>query len=141
MYAPAKGEYPIISAEELPKFDAFVFGIPTRYGNFPAQWKVCLSLSFLSFSVYVSAFLRFCDSAILRFLFLFGLVFGVLVFYAADYGHRCLRLRACWIPQCGASTTRLVLCADNDMTRWLDRGFPLLECVVMGRFDSQSGRP
>jgi NAD(P)H dehydrogenase (quinone) len=27
----------------LESFDAFLFGIPTRYGNFPAQWKVRLS--------------------------------------------------------------------------------------------------
>ncbi|KAI9828758.1 MAG: Minor allergen Alt a 7 [Thelocarpon impressellum] len=25
--------------EKLQEFDAFLFGIPTRYGNFPAQWK------------------------------------------------------------------------------------------------------
>ncbi|KAG2049378.1 flavoprotein WrbA [Suillus hirtellus] len=40
MYAPAKPSYPIITPAELPNFDAFVFGVPTRYGNFPAQWKV-----------------------------------------------------------------------------------------------------
>jgi len=27
---------------ELQKYDAFLFGIPTRYGNFPAQWKTFL---------------------------------------------------------------------------------------------------
>ncbi|KAG8216623.1 protoplast secreted protein [Butyriboletus roseoflavus] len=42
MHAPPKPDYPVITAEELPDFDAFLFGIPTRYGNFPAQWKVCL---------------------------------------------------------------------------------------------------
>lgn len=40
MGAPPKPGYPVISAEELKDFDAFLFGIPTRYGNFPAQWKV-----------------------------------------------------------------------------------------------------
>ncbi|KAI9698177.1 MAG: Minor allergen Cla h 7 [Candelina mexicana] len=25
--------------QDLEKYDAFLFGIPTRYGNFPAQWK------------------------------------------------------------------------------------------------------
>lgn len=40
MYAPAKPDYPIIAPEDLVKYDAFLFGIPTRYGNFPAQWKV-----------------------------------------------------------------------------------------------------
>ncbi|KAF8526562.1 1,4-benzoquinone reductase [Hysterangium stoloniferum] len=39
MYAPPKPSYPVISVEQLTEFDAFVFGIPTRYGNFPAQWK------------------------------------------------------------------------------------------------------
>ncbi|THH27771.1 hypothetical protein EUX98_g6419 [Antrodiella citrinella] len=37
--APAKPNYPIISPDDLPKYDAFLFGIPTRFGNFPGQWK------------------------------------------------------------------------------------------------------
>ena len=40
MYAPAKPPYPVITPDELPQFDGFVLGIPTRYGNLPAQWKV-----------------------------------------------------------------------------------------------------
>ncbi|KIK60428.1 hypothetical protein GYMLUDRAFT_43739 [Collybiopsis luxurians FD-317 M1] len=39
MHAPPKPNYPTISSDKLPEFDAFVFGIPTRYGNFPGQWK------------------------------------------------------------------------------------------------------
>jgi len=39
MYAPPKGAYPIIDPEKLSTYDAFLFGIPTRYGNMPAQWK------------------------------------------------------------------------------------------------------
>lgn len=39
MHAPAKPSYPIITPSELANFDAFIFGVPTRYGNFPAQWK------------------------------------------------------------------------------------------------------
>ncbi|KAG5220475.1 flavodoxin fold protein [Salix suchowensis] len=39
MHAPAKPDYPIITPAKLTEFDAFIFGIPTRYGNFPAQWK------------------------------------------------------------------------------------------------------
>jgi NAD(P)H dehydrogenase (quinone) len=39
MYAPPKPDVPIINPETLAKYDAFMFGIPTRYGNFPAQWK------------------------------------------------------------------------------------------------------
>lgn len=39
MHAPPKPAYPVITAAELSKFDAFLFGIPTRFGNFPGQWK------------------------------------------------------------------------------------------------------
>lgn len=40
MYAPAKStDIPIITPEILETYDAFLFGIPTRFGNFPAQWK------------------------------------------------------------------------------------------------------
>jgi NAD(P)H dehydrogenase (quinone) len=39
MHAPPKPDYPIASRETLTEYDAFLFGIPTRYGNFPAQWK------------------------------------------------------------------------------------------------------
>ncbi|KAG6331648.1 hypothetical protein ID866_7439 [Astraeus odoratus] len=37
--APPRPSYPIFLPEDLANFDAFLFGIPTRYGNFPAQWK------------------------------------------------------------------------------------------------------
>jgi len=37
--APPKPDYPLIAPEELTKFDGYIFGIPTRYGNFPVQWK------------------------------------------------------------------------------------------------------
>ena len=40
MHAPAKPAYPVLDPAKLAEFDAFLFGIPTRYGNFPAQWKV-----------------------------------------------------------------------------------------------------
>ncbi|KAH6619297.1 minor allergen Alt a 7 [Chaetomium sp. MPI-SDFR-AT-0129] len=41
MYAPAKpANIPVLEDPSvLEKYDAFLFGIPTRYGNFPAQWK------------------------------------------------------------------------------------------------------
>merc|ERR1712000_529594 len=39
MHAPPKSDYPAIDAAKLQEYDAFLFGIPTRYGNFPAQWK------------------------------------------------------------------------------------------------------
>jgi len=40
MSAPPKPDYPVFVPEDLTKFDAFLFGVPTRYGSFPAQWKV-----------------------------------------------------------------------------------------------------
>lgn len=38
--APPKPDYPIMTIENLPNFDGYLFGIPTRYGNMPVQWKV-----------------------------------------------------------------------------------------------------
>ena len=42
MHAPPKPtDIEVLSdPAQLEPFDAFLFGIPTRYGNFPAQWKV-----------------------------------------------------------------------------------------------------
>jgi len=37
MHAPPKGDYQLASNETLESFDYFLFGIPTRYGNRPAQ--------------------------------------------------------------------------------------------------------
>jgi NAD(P)H dehydrogenase (quinone) len=39
MYAPPKPDYPILAPGDLAHYDGFIIGIPTRYGNFPAQWK------------------------------------------------------------------------------------------------------
>lgn len=39
MHAPPKSDYPVVDPKTLESYDAFLFGIPTRYGNFPAQWK------------------------------------------------------------------------------------------------------
>lgn len=41
MHAPPKStSIPVLSdPTDLTKYDALLFGIPTRYGNFPAQWK------------------------------------------------------------------------------------------------------
>ena len=52
LHAPPKPAYPVIEPADLPKFDAFVFGVPTRYGNMPAQLKVrLLPLSMCRLSV------------------------------------------------------------------------------------------
>ena len=40
LYAPPKPDYEIITPDKLATFDAFILGIPTRYGSLPAQWKV-----------------------------------------------------------------------------------------------------
>lgn len=41
LHAPPKSaDIPVLpNAAKLLEYDAFLFGIPTRYGNFPAQWK------------------------------------------------------------------------------------------------------
>ncbi|CCL99788.1 uncharacterized protein FIBRA_01810 [Fibroporia radiculosa] len=39
MHAPPKRDYPVIAPTDLPQFDGFIFGVPTRYGNMPAQVK------------------------------------------------------------------------------------------------------
>ncbi|CAH6719856.1 protoplast secreted protein 2 [[Candida] jaroonii] len=40
MYAPPKdASVPEITVDKLTEYDAFLFVIPTRFGNFPAQWK------------------------------------------------------------------------------------------------------
>jgi multimeric flavodoxin WrbA len=39
MHAAPKSDIPVADAKTLEQYDAFLFGIPTRYGNFPAQWK------------------------------------------------------------------------------------------------------
>ncbi|KAK0387150.1 hypothetical protein NLU13_5463 [Sarocladium strictum] len=40
MHAPPKAaDVPVIDAAKLAEYDAFLIGIPTRYGNFPAQWR------------------------------------------------------------------------------------------------------
>ncbi|KAF8159216.1 flavoprotein-like protein [Crassisporium funariophilum] len=39
MHAPAKPDYPIATPETLTQYDGLLFGVPTRYGNMPAQFK------------------------------------------------------------------------------------------------------
>lgn len=49
MHAPPKAaDIPVIDPATLATYDAFLLGIPTRYGNFPAQWKVSYKLELLS---------------------------------------------------------------------------------------------
>ena len=46
MHAPAKAsDVPVLEDPAiLEGYDGWLLGIPTRYGNFPAQWKVCAIL-------------------------------------------------------------------------------------------------
>lgn len=39
MYAPPKADIPIITVDELSEADGFIFGIPTRFGTMPEQFK------------------------------------------------------------------------------------------------------
>ncbi|KAJ5764746.1 NADH-quinone oxidoreductase [Penicillium odoratum] len=39
MYAPPKSHYPVADPNKLLEYDALLLGIPTCFGNFPAQWK------------------------------------------------------------------------------------------------------
>ncbi|SCU90877.1 LAME_0E10374g1_1 [Lachancea meyersii CBS 8951] len=39
MHAPEKSDIPVATAQTLEEYDAFLFGVPTRYGNVPAQWS------------------------------------------------------------------------------------------------------
>ncbi|KAL1739814.1 flavoprotein-like protein, partial [Schizophyllum fasciatum] len=39
LHAPSKPSFPTIDAKTMATFDGLIFGIPTRYGNFPGQWK------------------------------------------------------------------------------------------------------
>ncbi|KAJ7152100.1 1,4-benzoquinone reductase [Mycena filopes] len=39
MYAGPKPDFPVITPDKLAEYDAFIMGVPTRFGNFPAQWK------------------------------------------------------------------------------------------------------
>jgi len=39
MYAPPKPDYPVIQPADLANYEAFLFGIPARFGNWPAQFK------------------------------------------------------------------------------------------------------
>ncbi|ANB15923.1 Pst2p [Sugiyamaella lignohabitans] len=39
IHAAPKPNYPIITQDDLVKFDGFLFGLPTRYGTFPSQFS------------------------------------------------------------------------------------------------------
>lgn len=41
MHAPGQDKsIPFASPDTMKQYDAFLFGIPTRYGNYSAQWKI-----------------------------------------------------------------------------------------------------
>jgi len=39
MYAPEKPAYPVITPEKMTEFDGFLFGVSSRFGGWPAQFK------------------------------------------------------------------------------------------------------
>jgi NAD(P)H dehydrogenase (quinone) len=39
MHAAPKSSYPVATPSALLEYDGFLFGVPTRFGNMPAQWK------------------------------------------------------------------------------------------------------
>ncbi|ORX65326.1 protoplast secreted protein 2 precursor [Basidiobolus meristosporus CBS 931.73] len=39
MHAPPKPDIPVITPAQLEEADGFIFGIPTRYGTQPGQWR------------------------------------------------------------------------------------------------------
>jgi NAD(P)H dehydrogenase (quinone) len=39
MHAPPKPNYPVLQPNDLANYDGFILGIPTRFGNMPAQFK------------------------------------------------------------------------------------------------------
>ncbi|OAD02437.1 benzoquinone reductase, partial [Mucor lusitanicus CBS 277.49] len=39
LHAPPKPDIPVITVDALTEADAFLFGVPTRFGTFPAQMK------------------------------------------------------------------------------------------------------
>lgn len=39
MHGAPKPDIPVATKQTLTEYDGFLFGIPTRFGNFPAQWK------------------------------------------------------------------------------------------------------
>ncbi|RCK67827.1 Protoplast secreted protein 2 [Candida viswanathii] len=39
MHAKPKPDLPTATKDTLTQYDAFLFGIPTRFGNYPEQWK------------------------------------------------------------------------------------------------------
>lgn len=43
LHAPEKPDYPVITPDIMVTYDGFLFGVPTRFGNMPAQWRVCHS--------------------------------------------------------------------------------------------------
>ena len=43
MHAPAKPDLPVFEVGQLADADGLIFGIPTRFGIFPAQMKAYVS--------------------------------------------------------------------------------------------------
>ena len=57
MHAPPKPSYPVLAPNDLAHYDAFLLGVPTRFGSMPAQFKVRICLVF--FLVFIGLELGF----------------------------------------------------------------------------------
>jgi NAD(P)H dehydrogenase (quinone) len=65
MHAPPKPtDVPVLTSPDvLEGYDAFLLGIPTRYGNFPGQWKVSSPYLFAPLKCLVMVLTDSCDKA------------------------------------------------------------------------------
>ncbi|KAK5465379.1 flavodoxin-like fold protein [Exophiala xenobiotica] len=87
MYAPAQDKsIPFATPEIMKTYDAFLFGIPTRYGTYSAQWKTFidkLGQLWMSGALY-------------------GKYFGLFVSTATAGGGQettCINALSCWVHQ------------------------------------------
>lgn len=47
MHAPPKPNYPVLQPNDAAHYDGLLLGVPTRYGNMPAQFKVRIYFLFI----------------------------------------------------------------------------------------------
>ena len=57
MHAPPKRNYPILTLQNFVEYDGWLFGIPTRYGSMPTQWKVYPTIVSRCFSSRIDLYL------------------------------------------------------------------------------------
>ena len=92
MHAPEKPDFPFANPKTLTEYDAFLFGIPTRFGNMPAQVKVRCCFFF----AFVSSTIRF--NTIRAFFFLVNRHCGMLLGVFGRKALLTLNMLACLYP-------------------------------------------